>query len=84
MTWQAGETGVFMPENQTMSEGNDDQVFWAFAAMTAAELNFPPPTEGYPTWTAMAQAVFNNQVPRWGLGECDGGLKWQINQLSSG
>ncbi|KAH1512677.1 hypothetical protein KXX29_002543 [Aspergillus fumigatus] len=37
---QAG-TGDFMPSNQTRTEGNDDQAFWAFTALMAAEHNFP-------------------------------------------
>ena len=58
MVWQAGSTGTFMPANQTMTEGNDDQVFWGFAAMSAAERNFPNPPTGQPQWLEMAQAVF--------------------------
>ena len=34
---QAGPDGDYMPDNQTMTEGNDDQGFWAMAAMSAAE-----------------------------------------------
>ncbi|KAK5163438.1 uncharacterized protein LTR77_010620 [Saxophila tyrrhenica] len=84
ITWQAGDTGEFMPQNQTKDEGNDDQVFWAFAAMAAAELEFPPPTQGYPSWTAMAQAVFNLQAERWDPDNCGGGLRWQIQPLNAG
>ena len=73
-----------MPPNQTKDEGNDDQVFWAFAAMTAAELKFPAPTQGYPSWAAMAQAVFNLQAERWDPTTCGGGLRWQINPLNNG
>lgn len=82
--WQAGTDGEFMPQNQTKDEGNDDQVFWAFAAMSAAELNFPAPQEGYPSYTAMAQAVFNLQAGRWDPQVCGGGLRWQIYPLNSG
>ena len=84
MTWQAGTDGAFMPPNQTKDEGNDDQVFWAFAAMTAAELKFPPSGKDYPSWTAMGQAVFNSQAERWDPTTCDGGLRWQINPLNNG
>ncbi len=73
-----------MPPNQTKDEGNDDQVFWAFAAMSAAELKFPPPPEGSASYAAMAQAVFNLQAGRWDPSTCGGGLRWQINPLNRG
>ena len=82
--WQAGTDGGFMPTNQTRDEGNDDQVFWGFAAMSAAELKFPPPNSDYPSWTAMAQAVFNLQAARWDPENCGGGLRWQIIPLNNG
>ena len=72
-----------MPPNQTKDEGNDDQVFWGFAAMSAAELKFPAPEAGYPSWTAQAQAVFNTQAARWDPA-CGGGLRWQIYQYNNG
>jgi mannan endo-1,6-alpha-mannosidase len=84
ISWQAGENGEFMPENQTKDEGNDDQVFWAFAAVTAAELKFPPPTQGFPSWIGMGQAVFQTQVERWDPQNCGGGLRWQIQPTSTG
>ena len=84
MCWQAGTDGEFMPQNQTKDEGNDDQVFWAFAAMSAAELDFPPPQKDYPSWAAMAQAVFNLQTTRWDGTTCGGGMRWQITSLNNG
>lgn len=84
ITWQAGESGAFMPQNQTKDEGNDDQAFWAFAAMDAAELGYPPPGKDYPSWASMAQATFNTQAPRWDMSSCGGGLKWQIIPLNQG
>lgn len=81
---QAGENGDLMPTNQTRTEGNDDQSFWAFTAMMAAESNFPNPGEDQPSWLSMAQAAFNEQAARWGKGECNGGLKWQIYSFNSG
>jgi mannan endo-1,6-alpha-mannosidase len=82
--WQAGDTGTFMPTNQTRTEGNDDQAFWAFAAMSAAERNFPNPPETSPGWLAMAQAVFNTQAARWDTETCGGGLRWQIFTFNNG
>lgn len=73
-----------MPTNQTRTEGNDDQAFWAFTAMMAAESNFPNPEEDQPSWLAMAQAVFNEQAARWDMNTCSGGLKWQIYSFNSG
>lgn len=78
-----------MPENQTQTEGNDDQVFWAFTAMDAAELNYVAPNSisensGYPSWVSMGQAVFNEQTTRWDNSTCGGGLRWQIFQWNNG
>jgi mannan endo-1,6-alpha-mannosidase len=66
------------------TQGNDDQVFWAFTAMDAAELDFPNPPAGDPQWLALAQAVFNDQVARWDTAVCDGGLRWQIFPFNAG
>lgn len=43
MQFQVGANKDYLPANQSKDEGNDDQVFWAFAAMDAAELKFPDP-----------------------------------------
>jgi mannan endo-1,6-alpha-mannosidase len=83
---QAGAKGVesFVPSNQSKTEGNDDQIFWAFAAMDAAELNFPAPTgDDTPSWAAMAQSVFNGQSNRWD-DHCGGGLRWQMFAFNNG
>ncbi|KAF2089294.1 mannan endo-1,6-alpha-mannosidase [Saccharata proteae CBS 121410] len=81
---QVGDDNDFMPANQTKTEGNDDQVFWSFAAMTAAELKFPDPDDGHASWVAQAQAVFNEQAARWDEGDCGGGLRWQIYTFNAG
>lgn len=81
---QAGDNGDFMPTNQTRTEGNDDQSFWAFTAMMAAEMNFPNPEDDKPSWLSLAQAVFNEQTARWDEDTCNGGLKWQIYSFNSG
>ncbi|KAH6611248.1 family 76 glycoside hydrolase [Trichoderma cornu-damae] len=83
MLHQAGADGSFMPTNQTLTEGNDDQGFWAMAAMSAAENVFPNPPSDQPQWLAMAQAVFNQYVSRWDP-NCGGGLRWQIFQWNKG
>lgn len=72
-----------MPANQTRDEGNDDQVFWAFTAMSAVELNFQAPVDGS-SWLACAQAVFNTQAARWDTTTCNGGMRWQIFAFNAG
>ncbi|KAH8667987.1 glycosyl hydrolase [Tricladium varicosporioides] len=79
MSFQIGEDKDYAPRNQSASLGNDDQAFWAIAAMAAAEYNFPPSTQpGVPSWLALVQAVFNEQVGRWNTQWCNGGLQWQV------
>ncbi|SPN98962.1 related to DFG5 protein [Cephalotrichum gorgonifer] len=81
---QSGDDNDLMPRNQTSTEGNDDQGFWAMTAMSAAETNFPNPPPGQPQWLALVQAVFTLYVSRWDEGTCGGGLRWQIFQLNRG
>lgn len=82
MYWQAGP-GNYMPTNYSQYLGNDDQVFWGLAAMTAAEFNFPE-QPGQPSWVSLAQGVFNTQVPRWDTSSCHGGMRWQMWQWQQG
>lgn len=81
---QSAEGGDFMTPNQTKSLGNDDQAFWAFAALEAAELKFPDPPRGTFSYISLAQGVFNTQAPRWDTETCGGGLKWQIFPFNAG
>ncbi|KAF2966904.1 hypothetical protein GQX73_g6645 [Xylaria multiplex] len=81
---QVGPYNDFMPPNQTLTEGNDDQGFWGMAAMTAAEYNFQNPAKDKPQWLALAQAVFNTQAARWDTQHCNGGLRWQIFTWNNG
>lgn len=81
---QAGDDRDFMPTNQTRTEGNDDQGFWAMAAMSAAENRFPDPPPDQPQWLALAQAVFNEWAMRWDTATCNGGLRWQIFTFNNG
>jgi mannan endo-1,6-alpha-mannosidase len=76
----------FLPFNWTLNIGNDDQGFWAMAAMQAAELGFPAAPQGQPSWIELAQDVFDLQAARWSLeeqGTCKGGLVYGINSPSS-
>jgi mannan endo-1,6-alpha-mannosidase len=84
MQFQVGPNNDYMPPNQTKTLGNDDQCFWALAAMSAAESNFPNPPKDKPQWLALAQAVFNTQAQRWDKSTCGGGLKWQIYTFNNG
>ncbi|CZS99214.1 related to mannan endo-1,6-alpha-mannosidase DCW1 precursor [Rhynchosporium graminicola] len=80
---QVGPHNDFMPPEQRSSLGNDDQAFWALAAMSAAESKFPdPPNPKHPGWLSLVQAVFNEQVGRWDTSLCNGGLRWQIYEVT--
>lgn len=84
LLFQVGPYNDYMPPNQTLTEGNDDQGFWGMAVMSAAEYKFPDPSKGKPQWLALAQAVFNTQAARWDSAQCNGGLRWQIFQWNNG
>ncbi len=84
LVYQASPTNDYMPQNQTLNEGNDDQGFWGMSVMTAAEYKFPDPPKGQPGWLALAQAVFNTQAARWDDSNCGGGLRWQIYNWNKG
>lgn len=84
LVFQVGDYDDYMPRNQTRTEGNDDQGFWALTVMSAAEYNFPHPKPEEPQYLALAQAVFNTQAARWDNENCGGGLRWQIFQWNGG
>lgn len=84
LLFQVGDTNDYMPRNQTLTEGNDDQGFWGLAVMNAAEYKFPDPPSDKPQWLALAQAVFNTQASRWDTEHCNGGLRWQIFKWNQG
>lgn len=84
MMFQTGPYNDYMPPNETSQEGNDDQIFWGFAAMTAAEYKFPNPPSDKPQWLELAQGVWNSQQLRWNTQYCGGGLRWQIFEFDTG
>ena len=84
LLFQAGPNNDYMPPNQTMTEGNDDQGFWGMSVMSAAEYKFQDPPSDKPQWLALAQAVFNTQAARWDTQECGGGLRWQVFTWNQG
>ncbi|KAI5290615.1 hydrolase 76 protein [Ascosphaera acerosa] len=86
MLFQVGDNADYKPLNQSHDLGNDDQAFWALAAMSAAENKFPDPPKDKPQWLALVQAVFNEQVLDWYKRNdtCGGGLQWQIFEYNPG
>ncbi|KAI1079794.1 glycoside hydrolase family 76 protein [Whalleya microplaca] len=85
MLFQTGDAKDYMPNNWSLSLGNDDQSFWGMSAMLAAEVKFPDPPEGQPQWLALAQAVWTEQAsPERHDETCGGGLRWQIFSTNKG
>ncbi|KAI5957498.1 DFG5 [Candida theae] len=82
MYHQAGENYNYIPSNQSLTEGNDDQGVWGMAIMEAVERNFTDPQSH--SWLEMAQAIFNTMNARWDTAHCGGGLRWQIFTWNSG
>lgn len=82
MYHQAGSDYNYMPSNQSMTEGNDDQGVWGMAIMQAVERNFTDPEDH--SWLEMAQAIYNTMNNRWDDTSCGGGLRWQIFTWNSG
>ncbi|OBT70184.1 hypothetical protein VE03_00310 [Pseudogymnoascus sp. 23342-1-I1] len=81
---QAGDNNDYLPQNQSLGMGNDDQGFWGMSAMTAAEFNFENPDADQPQWLALAQAVFHTQAERLDPKTCGGGLHWQAYSYLNG
>ncbi|KAM3076783.1 hypothetical protein ACMFMG_003745 [Clarireedia jacksonii] len=82
---QVGPNYDFMMENHQKDEGNDDQAFWGFATMSAAEKGFPEPTNtGGFTWVQLTENMWNTIAARWDTTSCNGGLKWQIFTFNNG
>lgn len=79
---QRGQNNNYMPSNQSMTEGNDDQGVWGMAIMQAVERNFTQPSDH--TWLYLVQALFNSMNNRWDTSTCGGGLRWQIFTWNSG
>ncbi|KAI0175789.1 glycoside hydrolase family 76 protein [Hypoxylon sp. FL1284] len=75
---QVGPKFDFMVPLHYGSEGNDDQAFWSFAILNAAERNFPQPDDTIPPWLDIASNIWNSMVVRWNTSSCGGGLAWQI------
>ncbi|CCE64981.1 hypothetical protein TPHA_0J01600 [Tetrapisispora phaffii CBS 4417] len=83
LIYQAGSNYDYIPSNQTLVEGNDDQGVWGLTVLGAVERNLPD-RDGVPGWLAISQAVFNTMYARWDTAYCGGGLRWQIYTWNSG
>lgn len=81
---QVGPDYDYMVPAQQKDEGNDDQAFWGFATMSAAEKDWPQPTIGNYSWLQLTENLWNTQVRRWDNTSCNGGLKWQIFSFNNG
>lgn len=82
MLHQAGSKFDYMPSNQSMTEGNDDQGVWGLTLLQAVERNFTDNKDN--SWLSMAQSIYNQMLSRWDTTTCHGGLRWQIFTWNSG
>lgn len=82
---QKGPNNDFIHHNWTASLSEDDLGFWAMAAMQAAELDFPAPSQdGLKNWVDLASNVFAGKVVRYDEATCNGGFHWQLSQTNVG
>lgn len=81
---QVGPNYDYMVPLRNKEEGNDDQAFWGFATMSAAEYGWPEPPAPVPSWLQLTINLWNTQVYRWDNTTCGGGLKWQIYTYNLG
>ncbi|KAH6659687.1 glycoside hydrolase [Truncatella angustata] len=78
ITSQVGPNYDLMVPKHEGDEGNDDQAFWSFTILEAAERNFPQPDDSLPSWLDIAVNAWNTMIVRWDTQYCGGGLFWQI------
>ncbi|KAF8855286.1 mannan endo-1,6-alpha-mannosidase [Acephala macrosclerotiorum] len=81
---QVGPDWDYMVPLHQKDEGNDDQAFWGFATMSAAEKDYPQPTIGNYSWVQLTENLWNTQIRRWDNTSCNGGLKWQVFTFNNG
>jgi mannan endo-1,6-alpha-mannosidase len=75
---QVGPNFDFMLPTHFGQEGNDDQAFWGFAVLSAAERNLAQPPSNIPSWLDLGVNIWRSVSSRWDAGHCGGGLFWQI------
>jgi mannan endo-1,6-alpha-mannosidase len=81
---QVGPEYDWVVPSEAFDEGNDDQAFWVFAAMSAAEHGFPEPPSPIPSWVATVTNAWELFTQRWTTANCGGGLKWQFYESNAG
>jgi mannan endo-1,6-alpha-mannosidase len=81
---QVGPAYDFVVPSESFDEGNDDQAFWVFAAMSAVEYGFPEPADPIPSWLTTIQNAWQLFTERWSTTNCNGGLKWQYYPANAG
>jgi mannan endo-1,6-alpha-mannosidase len=81
---QVGPAYDYMVPIRQKEEGNDDQAFWGFATMAAAEYDWTPPPAPIPSWLQLTINLWETQVARWDTAACGGGLRWQIFSFNNG
>ena len=81
---QLGPNNDFNVPDEAFDTGNDDQAFWVFVAMSAAEYSFPQLPTPYPSWLQIVNNAWEDYVSRWNTSSCNGGLKWQFNAGNAG
>ncbi|KAK5072774.1 hypothetical protein LTR51_005415 [Lithohypha guttulata] len=83
---QLGPNYNFVRVEEALDTGNDDQAFWVFVAMSAAEYGFPPPPPPAPAWHVVVENAWNDYFRRWNTTFCNGGLKCYEykNSISNG
>ena len=84
LTAQLGPKSDFNVPAESFDTGSDDQAFWVFVAMAAAEYSFPQLPAPYPPWIQIVDNAWQNYVFRWNTSKCNGGLKWQFNPQNAG
>ncbi|OBT57939.1 hypothetical protein VE04_02485 [Pseudogymnoascus sp. 24MN13] len=70
---QSGDHFDYLPQNQSLGMGNDDQGFWGITRAADEQ-----------HWLALAQAVFHTQAERLDPTTCGGGLHWQAYSYLNG
>ncbi|OBT66287.1 hypothetical protein VE03_04390 [Pseudogymnoascus sp. 23342-1-I1] len=81
---QVGPNHDYMVPMYNKEEGNDDQAFWGFATMSAAEQDWRAPPSPIPSWLQLTINLWNTQAARWDTLHCGGGLRWQIFEYNNG
>ena len=81
---QLGPNNDFVVPAEAFDTGSDDQAFWVFVAMAAAEYSFPQLPAPYPSWLQIVNNAWLDYTRRWNSTGCHGGLKWQFNPNNAG